>query len=63
MYNWSVNENKLKKDSRQYTIWKLEQLINYGLGKDKLNKRKLEEYFLRLNIDPAKRKFLKLFLR
>lgn len=36
MYNWSVDESKLNKNSEQYLIWRLEQMINFGLGKEKL---------------------------
>ena len=35
MYNWSVDEKNFKKEDPQgYKIWKLEQLINYGLGEE-----------------------------
>ncbi|PIS15258.1 hypothetical protein COT63_00950 [Candidatus Shapirobacteria bacterium CG09_land_8_20_14_0_10_38_17] len=62
MYNWSTDINTLKKYPQQYTIWRLEQLINFGLGKEKLNKSELKKYFNKLNIDPQKKEYLRLLL-
>lgn len=63
MYNWSVNEQKLKQDPEAYAIWRLEQLINYGLNGEKINKGLLEKYWSRLYIaDPYRKKFLELLL-
>ena len=62
MYNWSVDTNALKKDSEQYLIWELEQLINFGLGREKLDKKKLKKYFDKLDIDKEKRKYLEFLL-
>ncbi len=58
MYNWSIDTKKLSKYPKKYTIWKLEQLINFGLNGQKLNLMELKKYFPRLNIDPKKRKYL-----
>jgi len=62
MKNWSVDTNFLSKFPRKYAIWRLEQLINYGLGKNKLNKVKLKNNLSKLNIDPQKRKYLEFIL-
>lgn len=62
MYNWSVDISHLKKFPEKYTIWKLEQLINFGLGKEKLKRKLLIKYFNRLSIDPLKRKYLEFLL-
>ena len=62
MYNWSVDEKQLKKFPRQYKIWKLEQLINFGLGQEKINKIELQKYFKKLHLDPSKKKYLKFLL-
>lgn len=62
MYNWSTNTERLKKNPQEYAIWKLEQQINFGLGKDKLNKKKLIKYWNKIVIDPAKRTYLKFLL-
>jgi len=62
MYNWSTNTKRLKKNPEEYTIWKLEQSINFGLGNNKLNKKELMIYFSQLNIDPEKKAYLNLIL-
>lgn len=58
MYNWSTDTTLLKKDPEKYTIWKLEQLINYGLDGEKLEKEALITYWDAIKIDPQKRKVL-----
>lgn len=58
MRNWSVDENKLKQYPEKYTRWRLESLINFGLGKEKLKTEELKSHWRELKIDPAKRKFL-----
>ncbi len=58
MYNWSVNTKKLKKNSEKYSIWKLEQMINFGLGKASLDLKALKKYWTKLNLDPAKKSYL-----
>jgi hypothetical protein len=62
MYNWSTDLSKLKKDPQKYSIWKLEQLINYGLNGEKLKLEELKKYFNKLTIDPQKRNYLKFLL-
>lgn len=63
MYNWSVNEKELAKDPEKYAIWKLEQMVNFGLDGGKLNRRELEKYWDKLNLDPHRKNFLELILR
>ena len=62
MHNWYVDIKKIKKDKRQYTIWRIEQLVNFGLGKEKLNKRELVKYWGELHLDPKKKRFLAFLL-
>jgi len=62
MKNWSTDINKLRKNKDKFTVWKLEQLINFGLGKEKIKKKELKKYWNVINIDPARKKFLFLFL-
>ncbi len=63
MYNWSIDEKKFKKeDPRGYSVWKLEQEINYGLGKDKLNARLVRKYWKKISMDNATKKYLKFLL-
>lgn len=62
MYNWSVDIEKLKEDKEKYTIWRLEQLINYGLNGEKLDKELLIKYWAKLHLDPRRKKFLEFIL-
>jgi hypothetical protein len=63
MYNWSVDTSQFDKNSDQYKIWRLEQLINYGLGGEKLDRGELKKYLPRLRIDLGKRCYLESLLR
>jgi hypothetical protein len=58
MYNWSTDIKKLKKHKDKYRIWKMEQMINFGLQNEKLNKRELKKIWPELNIDKLKKKYL-----
>lgn len=60
--HWSVDENELAKNPEAYTIWKLEQRINWGIGELVMNKIELLKFWDRLDIDPWKRKVLALTL-
>ena len=62
MYNWSVNTKELKKDKRGYKIWHLEQLINFGLGKEKIRQFDLKKYWSLLDLDPKKKRYLSFLL-
>jgi len=63
MKNWSTNVNSLKVDPIKYTIWKLEQMVNFGLDKEKLNASDLKKYWQKLNLDPDKKKYLSRILQ
>ena len=63
MRNWSVDIKKLRKNKEEFAIWKLEQTVNFGLGGKKIKRKELKKYWKILNIDPAKRKFLSLFIK
>jgi len=55
MHNWSIDEKKFKKENpKEYKLWRLSQLINYGLGKTKLNKNEIKKRWpiLKTQIDP-----------
>lgn len=58
MYNWSTDTKKLKKNKEKYTIWKLEQLVNFGLNGKKISEKELRKYWSRLELDPMKKKYL-----
>ena len=59
MYNWNTDTKKLKEDKEKYAIWRLEQLINYGLNGEKIEIKLLKKYWDELDIDPKRRKILK----
>ena len=62
MYNWSIDTSRLKANSFDYEKWKLEQMINFGLGGKKIDKKQLKKHFSRLDIDKKKKEFLKMLL-
>jgi hypothetical protein len=62
MKNWSNTIEEFDQKSEQYQIWKLEQLINFGLDGEKIPKTLLKKYLSVLNIDEAKKRYLNLLL-
>lgn len=62
MQNWSTDEKLLKRDPEKYIIWRIEQMVNFGLGGKKIKAAELKKYWSRLTIDPSRRKFLDLLL-
>lgn len=65
MINWSTDEKTFKKkDPKGYKLWRLTQLINYGLDGEKLNINTLKQNWniIRENIDPNKAAYLEFLL-
>ncbi|MEW6095379.1 MAG: hypothetical protein AB1567_02465 [bacterium] len=65
MYNWSVDEDRFMKEKpEEFRLWKLTQLINYGLDGERLNRTEVIESWERIksHIDPYKRRFLEYLL-
>lgn len=62
MRNWSTDIDVLKKDPEAYAIWKLEQQVNFGLDGEKIEESELRKFWDQLQIDPARRAFLKVLL-
>jgi len=63
MYNWSVDVKKFKKaDPEGYKIWKLEQMINYGLGEEKLDEKLVRKYWKKFYMDDLTRRYLQFLL-
>ena len=65
MYNWSVDEKAFKKkDPKGYKLWRLEQLINYGLDGEKLNEKEVKKAWPKIKeqLDPYKKRALEFFL-
>lgn len=61
MFNWNTDLGAFK-TKEESTIWKLNQLINFGLGKEKLNLQLVKKYWSKLYLDPNRKKFLSLIL-
>lgn len=61
MYNWSTDEKKLQKSTEKYAIWRLEQMINFGLSGERIKEFELKKYWSKLQLDPARKKFLEFF--
>jgi len=61
MYNWNTDLNSFKNEEES-TVWKLNQLINFGLNGEKLNLRLVKKYWDKLYIDANRRKFLSLLI-
>lgn len=60
MYNWNTDLSKLGKNL--LTIWKLNQLINYGLNGEKIDLKLVKKYWNKLTLDPKRKKFLALLI-
>jgi len=65
MYNWSTDEDYLKKFPEEYEKWRLLQLINYGLDGERIALRKLKKYWLDIKqeiLDKNVKKYIQKFL-
>lgn len=62
MYNWSTDTSKLAKNKDKFIIWKLEQLINFGLNGRLLSRAELTKFLPVLDIDPQKKIYLQFLL-
>lgn len=63
MHNWSVDEKTFKKlDPEGYKIWRLQQLINYGLDGERLDKKEVKRYWNRLYLDHLTKSYLEFLL-
>ena len=61
--HWSVDIQEFKKkDKDAFTIWDLEQRVNWDIGEGKISKKDLLKYWNRIDIDVFKRKALSLAL-
>ena len=59
MRNWSVNTSRFEKNEKEYEIWQLEQLLNFGMSEgESLDRKQLEQYLPVLAIDQDTRNFL-----
>lgn len=62
MYNWSTDTTELKKDRKRYAIWRLEQMVNFGLGGKKISRKEIKKYWPVLDLDCNRKKYLSMLL-
>ncbi len=65
MINWSTDEVKFKKaNPKEYRLWRLVQLINYGLDGEKLSKSQLKKSWplIKDKLDPYKKRAIEYLL-
>ena len=62
MRNWSTDITQLKKNPEKLAIWKLEQMVNFGLQGKKLSRKLLKKYWDKITIDPSRRHYLRYLL-
>lgn len=59
MYNWNTDISSFDKKKSESIIWKLNQLINFGLNGEKINFNLVRKYWRKLSLDLNRKKFLK----
>ncbi|MBI2040151.1 hypothetical protein HYT18_03690 [Candidatus Microgenomates bacterium] len=65
MYNWSVDEKRFKKENpKEYRLWRLVQLINYGLDGEKLDREEVKKAWPKIKdqLDPYKARAIEYLL-
>lgn len=65
MYNWSTDEEKLKKEHpEKYKLWRITQLINYGLDGEKLDREEVKKAWPKIKnqLDPYKARAIEFLL-
>lgn len=63
MNNWSINEKELKKNPEKYAIWRIEQMVNFGLGKEKILQSEYKKYSNGVTIhDPWRKRYIDLLV-
>ena len=65
MYNWSVDEETFKKSNpKKYKLWRLVQLINYGLDGEKLDREEVKAAWPKIkdDLDPYAKRAIEFLL-
>ena len=65
MVNWSVDEAKFRKNNpEEYRLWRLTQLINYGLDGEKLDREEVKQSWVKIKdrLDPYKARLIEFLL-
>ena len=61
VYNWNT-PIRHPDHSEEFQIWKLNQLINFGLHGEMLNFSLVRKYWRKLSLDSKRKKFLRFLL-
>ncbi|OGC12555.1 hypothetical protein A3D23_02480 [candidate division WOR-1 bacterium RIFCSPHIGHO2_02_FULL_53_26] len=59
---WDYSDKDYKRQAEADPQWHLERLINFGPGKEKIDRKLLERFLPRLKIPADRRAFLELLL-
>ncbi|MEK7553191.1 MAG: hypothetical protein AAB504_00655 [Patescibacteria group bacterium] len=59
---WDYDIKKADQNAEQFIIWKLERLINYGLGNEKINENLLKKYWDKIKMPENTRIFFEFLL-
>lgn len=59
---WDYAKTEYEKQAKADPLWRLERLINYGLGKEKLDREELAQFLPKLKIPEDRRAFLELLV-
>ena len=65
VWHWSVNVKKFKKENPEgYRLWRLTQLINYGLDGEKLDREEVKKAWPKIkeHLDPYKARLMEFLL-
>ena len=65
MINWSTDDEKFKQNNpEKYRLWRLTQLINYGLDGEKLDKKEVMAAWPKIKdkLDPYKARLIEFLL-
>ena len=64
MYNWSVDEKYIRRFPKQYKLWRMEQMLSYGLDGEKLDKKETiaNWNYLKKRLDPKRRQLIEFLL-
>lgn len=59
---WDYTKTEYEKQAKKDPVWELERLINYGLGEEKIDRKKIEKHLAELKISDDRRAFFELLL-
>lgn len=64
MHNWSVDLKTLGKYPQKYKLWRMEQMLSYGLDGEKLDKKEViaNWNYLKRRLDLKRRQLIEFLL-